>query len=205
MEIVEQKIKPTDLDMAAQVSALKEAGVDAILISAGPRQSASLAGVAAAQGLKAPIVSSLPGFVQQILSTPAGPALQNNFYVVGPLPATSAKLPGVVKLAEQYKAKHPDKSFEVIAMSGYLTAAVVGEALKAACRDKDLTRAGIVSAHRSLRSIDLGLGLVQDFSDAAKPSASKSYILKPKADALGGLVISDEAFEAPAVREYQLP
>ena len=37
LTVVEQKIKPTDNDMTAQVAALKQAGVKAIVISAGPR------------------------------------------------------------------------------------------------------------------------------------------------------------------------
>jgi ABC-type branched-subunit amino acid transport system substrate-binding protein len=207
LQIVEQKIKPTDLDMTAQVTALKAEGVKAILISTGPRQSASAVGVAAAQGLNVPVLSSLPGFTRQILDTPAAPALEKNFYLVGGLPAASSDIPGVVELAKHYKEKftEPGKVFDTISLSGYVSAAVVGEALEAACREKDLTRSGIVAAHRSLRSIDLGLGPVYDFSDAAKPSTYKSYVLRPKKDSQGGLVIEEPAFEASAVREYPLP
>ena len=45
LTVVEQKIKPTDNDMTAQVSALKQAGVKAVIVSAGPRQAASLSSV----------------------------------------------------------------------------------------------------------------------------------------------------------------
>jgi hypothetical protein len=177
------------------------------LISVGPKQSASVAGVTAAQGLDVPVLSSLPGFTRQILDTPAAPALEKNFYTVGGFPAASSDIPGVKELAEQYKAKYPgpDKVFDVFAMSGFTAVAVAGKALETACREKDLSRTGIVAAHRSLRSIDLGLGTVHDFSDATKPSSYKSYILRPKKTALGGLEMQEPAFEAPAVREYPIP
>ncbi len=49
MKVVGQKIKATDTDLTAQVSALSKAGVKAILISVGPRPDRILAGVAAAR------------------------------------------------------------------------------------------------------------------------------------------------------------
>ncbi len=64
MTVVGQKIKATDTDLSAQVSALRQAGVKAVLISAGPAQTASLVGVAASRGLKVPVVSSAPGYAR---------------------------------------------------------------------------------------------------------------------------------------------
>src|SRR4029450_5128750 len=81
LTIVGQKIKPTDTDMSAQVSAFRAAGVKAILVSAGPTQTASVAGVAKATGLAVPIVSNGPGFTPQLLNSPAGPALKENLHV----------------------------------------------------------------------------------------------------------------------------
>jgi len=49
--VVEQKIQATDEDMSGQVAALKRAGVDAIAVTTGPKQLASIAGIAASQGL----------------------------------------------------------------------------------------------------------------------------------------------------------
>ncbi|WP_344447281.1 ABC transporter substrate-binding protein, partial [Kitasatospora nipponensis] len=69
LTLVEQKIKPTDQDLTAQVSALREAGVKAVLISAGPKQTAVLVGAAAGQGLTVPVLSSAAGFAPQLLDT----------------------------------------------------------------------------------------------------------------------------------------
>ena len=81
LTVVEQKIKPTDNDMTAQVAALKKAGVKAIVISAGPRQAASLVGVAAAAGFDVPVIGNNSAFAPQLLATQAGPALMKNYYV----------------------------------------------------------------------------------------------------------------------------
>ncbi|MYV59552.1 ABC transporter substrate-binding protein, partial [Streptomyces sp. SID4931] len=81
LTVVEQKIKPTDNDMTAQVAALKQAGVKAVVVSAGPRQAASLVGVAAATGFNVPVVGNNSAFAPQLLKTQAGPALLKDYYV----------------------------------------------------------------------------------------------------------------------------
>lgn len=94
LTVVEQKIKPTDNDMSAQVAALKKAGVKAIVLSAGPRQAASLVGVAAAGGFDVPVVGNNSAFAPQLLATAAGPALMKDYYVAAstlPIGSTSRR------------------------------------------------------------------------------------------------------------------
>ena len=82
MTVVEQKIKATDEDMSGQVAAFKRAGVKAIALTTAPTQLASVAGIAAAQGLNVPIVGNNPTFDPALLKTPGGEALEANAYVV---------------------------------------------------------------------------------------------------------------------------
>ncbi|WP_455432399.1 ABC transporter substrate-binding protein [Thermocatellispora tengchongensis] len=82
LKIFEQKIKATDQDMSAQVAAFKSAGVKAILISAGPRQAASLVGVAVSKGMDVPFVGSNSAYAPQLLATPAAPALLKDYYIM---------------------------------------------------------------------------------------------------------------------------
>ena len=71
MTVVEQQIQPTDTDMTAQVSKLKSEGVNAIALTVAPGQTASVAGVAAAQGLDVPIAGNNPVFAPALLKGPA--------------------------------------------------------------------------------------------------------------------------------------
>src|SRR3954469_19802513 len=82
MKVVEQKIKATDEDMSGQVAAFKRAGVKAIAVTTAPTQLASLAGIAAAQGLKVPILGNNPTYDPALLNTPAAKALKSNAYIV---------------------------------------------------------------------------------------------------------------------------
>lgn len=87
-------------------------------------------------------------------------------------------------------------------LSGYNAARLLGEDLKKACARGSLERADVVAAHRTQKHLDTGLGTPQDFSDEARPASLKTYVLKPDANAVGGLVNEADAHEAPGVRAY---
>ncbi|SNS14128.1 ABC-type branched-chain amino acid transport system, substrate-binding protein [Actinomadura meyerae] len=205
LTIVEQKIKATDNDMTAQVSALKEAGVAAILMSAGPKQSASLAGVARAKGIMAPIVASNSGFSPQLLQTPAAPALLKGFYMASAGAPISSDLPAIKKLADDYGKKYPGQPRDSAVVNGYTGAVIFADALKKACQAKDLTRDGLIAAHRSTTAHDGGYGTPMDFSKVDEPGTRKTYILRTDAKALGGMVVERDAAESEAAETYKVP
>ncbi|MFD7133035.1 ABC transporter substrate-binding protein [Streptomyces sp. NPDC059894] len=202
LKIVDQKIKATDTDLSAQVSALKKAGVKAVLISAGPAQTASLVGVAASRGLSVPVVSSAPGFAPQLMKTPAAPALTAMLNVVSAAPAVSSDLAGVKSMVAAYTKKYPGSQVDSGVLSGYNAARLLGADLEKACAAGSLTREDLVKAHRSQKNADTGLGTPQDFSDVSRPASQSTYVLKPDAKAVGGMVNAEDAHVAPGVEEY---
>ncbi|MCZ4608305.1 ABC transporter substrate-binding protein [Streptomyces sp. Lzd4kr] len=202
LKVVGQKIKATDTDLSAQVSALRKEGVKAILISAGPAQTASLVGVAASRGLKVPVVSSAPGYAPQLMKTPAAPALAAMLNIVSAAPAASSDLPGVRKMVASYKKKYPDALVDAGVLSGYNAAQIMGADLKKACEGGSLAREDVVKAHRAQSNVDVGLGTAQNFSDKAQPASTSTYVHKPDAKAVGAAVNLEEAHTAPGVEEY---
>ncbi|XRQ03399.1 ABC transporter substrate-binding protein [Actinomadura welshii] len=205
LEIVEQKIKATDNDMSAQVSALQSAGVSAILMSAGPMQSASLAGVARSKGVTAPIVASNSGFSPQLLKTPAAPALLKGFYLASAGAPISADLEKIKKLAGDYEKKYPGQALDNAVVNGYTSAVIFGDALAKACQAKDLTREGLIKAHRSTTAYDDGYGTPMDFSKVNEPGTRKTYILRTDEKAAGGLVIERQAAASEIAEAYEVP
>ncbi|QNP67002.1 ABC transporter substrate-binding protein [Streptomyces genisteinicus] len=200
--VVGQKIKATDTDLSAQVTALRKEGVKAVLISAGPAQTASLVGVAASRGMKVPVVTSAPGFAPQLMETPAEPALAAMLHVVSAAPPVSSDLPAVKKMVADYTKKYPGSPVDSGVLSGYNAAQLMAADLKAACTAKDLSREGLVKAHRSQSAVDTGLGTPQNFSDVTRPATYHTYITKPDKKATGGTVLVEDAHELPASKEY---
>ncbi|GGO02259.1 lipoprotein [Microbispora rosea subsp. aerata] len=205
LRIVEQKIKATDQDMSAQVAAFKAAGVKAVLVSVGPRQTASLVGVSLAKGMDVPFVGSNSAYSPQLLATPAGPALLKDFYYVSAGTPVSATNPAMQKLVADYQAKYPGETLDSGVPTGWSAAMIVDEAMKKACEAKDLTREGVLKAHRSQSSFGGDLGTPMDFTFFDKPASRSSYVLKPDKAALGGSVIYKEAEVSELAKDYPVP
>ncbi|MEV0258148.1 ABC transporter substrate-binding protein [Streptomyces sp. NPDC050732] len=202
LTVVEQKIKPTDNDMTAQVSALKKAGVKGVVISAGPRQAASLVGVAAAGRFDVPVIGNNSAFAPQLLATQSGPALTKNYYVASPTLPIGADTTAAKKLVADYKKAHPKDSLDNGVVAGWTAASVFGEALKKACEDKDLTREGVDKALLTLDDFDSGFGVTQNFTDPKAPSSKESVILQPDKKATGGMKVVRRPGAAKAAESY---
>ncbi|WP_084960305.1 ABC transporter substrate-binding protein [Thermoactinospora rubra] len=206
LTLVEQKVKATDQDMTAQVAAFKKAGVKAVLVSVGPRQTASLVGVALASGMDVPFVGSNSAYSPQLLATPAAPALLKDFYYVTSGAPISAPLPAYEKLIADYQAKYAGQPLDSGVSAGWTAALIVGDALKKACEAKDLSREGIIAAHRSQKAWEAGLGgSPMDFSVYDRPASRASYVVKPDKDAVGGAKIHKEAAVSDLAKDYTVP
>ena len=202
LTVVEQKIKPTDNDMTAQVAALKQAGVKAIVISAGPRQAASLVGVAAAGKFDVPIIGNNSAFAPQLLATEAGPALMKNYYVASPSLPIGADTPKAKQLVADYRKAYPKDALDNGIVAGWTAASAFGEALKKACTSKDLTREGVDKALLTINAFDPGFGVTQDFTDPKAPSSKQSIILRPDKSAVGGMTVVREAGASTVAEGY---
>jgi ABC-type branched-subunit amino acid transport system substrate-binding protein len=206
LTIVGQKIKASDTDLSAQVTAFRAAGVKAILVSAGPTQTASVAGVAASVGLSVPVVANGPGFTPQLLNTPAGPALKANLYVVSSMAPPALDSDAAKQLQAAFAKQYADAPpTQVGSLFGYTQARVTKEVLQKACDSKDLTRQGMLDALHSLSNVDTG-GLVAgplDYTKTGQPPSRTVYISKVDASLPGGLAPVGGPVEAEAAKTYQ--
>ena len=205
MTVVEQKIQPTDEDMTGQVAAFKRAGVNAIAVTTGPKQLASVAGIAAAQGLDVPIVGNNPTFDPAVMASPAAKALQANTYVVGSISPWTVDEPTVAKVGDDFISAYGKKDAKQSVQFGYVQAQVMYEILNQACKDKDLSRQGLVKAAHKLSGIDTG-GLVAgtlDYTKVGEPSTRSVYIARP-AEVIGGLKPLPQTFESETAKSYDV-
>jgi ABC-type branched-subunit amino acid transport system substrate-binding protein len=206
MTVVEQKIKATDEDMQGQVAAFKRAGVKAIALTTAPTQMASVAGIAASQGLNVPLVGNNPTYDPALLKTPAAKALQANAYIIQSGAAYNGDGPDVQKAADTFKKNQSGETPKASVPFGWAQAKVMYEALQKACDNKDLTRAGLVKAFRSLSNVDMG-GLTAgplDYTKVGDPSTRTVFIMRP-ADVPGGLKTEGSPVETDEAKNYQVP
>jgi ABC-type branched-subunit amino acid transport system substrate-binding protein len=193
LTVQKAQIKATDQDMTAQITQFRAAGVDAIILTTSPTQTASAAGVAAAQGLDVPILGSNPVFAPGLLAGPAAATIKEKLYIASPMSSFDQH----PELLAQYQEAYPDVTASPGVMFGFGMAEVMKQVLDAACENGDLTRAGVLEAFNSLEEVDTG-GLVVpiDKFEVGKSPSTQSFILRP-ADVPGGVEQVKDAFEGP--------
>ena len=205
MTIVEQKIKATDTDLTGQVAALRRAGVKAIAMTTAPTQLASVAGIAATQGLNVPIVGNNPTFDPAVLKTPAKKALEANAFIVQSIAPYNSDAAGAKTAAAAFDKAYPNEVKKSAVQFGWAQAQLMNEILNKACDNKDLTRDGLVKAAHQLSGVDLG-GLTAaplDYTKVGQPSERAVFIAQP-ADVPGALKALPEAVESDAVKSYDV-
>jgi ABC-type branched-subunit amino acid transport system substrate-binding protein len=191
LKIVEAQIKSTDQDMSAQVTQFKAAGVKAIALTVAPGQTASVAAVAQAQGLDVPILGNNPVFAPGLLAGPTAGWLKSHLYVASPVSSFDAN----PELLKAYQGAYPDLTPSLGVVVGTGMSTLMKQVLDAACKNGDLTRAGVLSAFQGLKNADTG-GLVvpiRGFQLGKSPSL-QSFVLQP-ADVPGGAKVAAQAFE----------
>jgi ABC-type branched-subunit amino acid transport system substrate-binding protein len=206
LTVVEQKIKATDTDMSGQVAAFKRAGVNAIWMTVGPKQLASAAGVAKAQGLDVPIGGNGPVFSPLLLGTAVGKTLESNLTVFTSTAPISLDQPAVAKAKEAFTKAYPKGDPQQAVITGWLESELMKAALQKACDSKDLSRAGITKAFHSLSGFDTQ-GLTAgnlDFSRLGQPSTKEVYVLKIDKAAAGGEKTIGGAYLSPTAKAYQV-
>jgi ABC-type branched-subunit amino acid transport system substrate-binding protein len=201
--LVGAEITPQNTDLSAQVSALLQEGVSAVILGAAPAQLASLAGVLASQGADIPIMGMNPTFNPSLLDTPAADALLANGYSITSVAPYASDAPGVKEANELYAAADPDgpTGWEVPLASAQ--GQLLRTALEDACEAGDLTPEGVVAAMRKASDVSTD-GLLPDGLDYTKVGESPTrtvYVSKVSRDAEAGLQLLGE-FEGPSAKSY---
>ena len=205
MTIKDAKITSTDNDLTNIVTGLKGAGVKAIALTTTPGQTASVLAANQALGLNVPVIGNNPTFDPALLKSPAAGAL-GNLYVAASSPPFSSKTPRAASLAAAYKAKYAGSPLNAGVDVGYVEGLVWQSVLTKACDNKDLSRAGVQTALKSLTSVktdDLVAEL--DYSSPGAPPTRGVYIAKVDAAAEGGLTEVAPLFTAADVAGYKAP
>jgi ABC-type branched-subunit amino acid transport system substrate-binding protein len=204
IEVVEQKVLPTDADLTAQVTALDQAGADVVLLTTTPPQAASAVAVAQANGLDLRFVGSNPTFSPALLASPAAEALQASYVVVSSVAPYSGEAAGPAAVRDAFSTAFADATPTSFVLYGYAQGELMASVLETACENGALTRAGILEAFQSLDDVDTdGLVAPLDFSQPGQPPARETFILRPDAAAEGGLTTVADLFASPLALEFQ--
>lgn len=204
LELVEHQVKPTDTDLTGQVTALRGAGVQFVLLTTTPPQTASAVAVAEASGFDATFLGSNPTFSPALLASPAKTALEKRLLISTSVAPFSSGEAGPTEVRKAFLAKYPDQVKSTFVMYGYAQGEIMARILDTACQNNALTRTGLLEAFQSLNNVRTnGLVAPLDYSRPGQIPARQSYVVRPDAGADGGLTQLQGLFAAPSAAIYQ--
>jgi branched-chain amino acid transport system substrate-binding protein len=110
-----------------------------------------------------------------------------------------ANVPGMKKIVDYHKKKHPKDSHNLFYVRGWVYALTWSEGLKIADKNKQLNGEGVKKAMETMKNFELG-GLVQPItytsSDHRSSTRSEIYVVK------GGKLVKVEEIEVPRKKEW---
>ena len=206
MELVPAEIRATDADMSAQITQFRSAGVDAIMLTTAPTQTASAATVSATQGLDVPILGNNPVFAPGLLTGPAKQELIDRLVFASPVSTFNTHKDLLAQYRERFNVEEPSAGV----LTGYAMADIMNQVLEAACDNGALTREGMLEAKQALEDVQPMLNdepLLVPLDLTVEPGESpsgQSFILQP-AEVPGGVQrVEDqqEPFESEDVEGF---
>lgn len=145
---------PGQENQGAAVQKLLAAKPDLVILSTGPTEAATIVGGAAQNGFKGQFIGTSPTWNAALLKSPAAPALTALYRQSGPWAPYGTDTPGHKALAgaldqTMFKAA-PNDGYT----AGWVWSYPMKAALQKAVDSKDLTRAGLLAAVKSLETVD---------------------------------------------------
>ena len=194
--VSEQTIAPGQKDFTAVIAALKKAQATHILLTVLPSSTGPILGTAAKMKYMPTWMGNTPSWVDPFFAHPQLPALVfSNYYWVSSMPFWGEKLPGMDKFLDAFgkygKAMgRPDFYILVSYLQGLSAMEVLSKAIAA----NDLSRAGFLTALKSVKDWDAG-GMIKplDFTKMPYETTTMTRILKPDFVKKSWTVVSDYA------------
>ena len=183
--VAERAIKPGQKDFTAEIGALKAAGATHIMLTVLPSATGPILGTAAKMQYMPIWLANTPAWVDAFFAHPKLPAVVfKNFYWMSGLPFWGETVPGMSTFLAAYNefGKTMYKP-DFYLLTSYIQGRVAIEALNRAIKAKDLSRAGYMTALRSIDNFDLG-GMIKPISLKAFPyvTATQTRVLRPDFD-----------------------
>lgn len=201
----------TDTGAEKQAGALAEIAAknpDLVILTVGPTETGAIVAQAAARGFKGRFIGTSPTFNPALVApqSPAAQAVIGLYEQSVPWNSWSSDTPGHKAMREALTGKTPSEGYT----SGWVWSYPLLAALKKAAENKDLTRAGVLAAVKSLDKVDYE-GMLPSEAGNFKAGAAGQFkatgIYKPQAvgpnNPTGGVKVKD-LFVGPTAQSYTL-
>lgn len=140
--VAETTVDATAQDLTAQVSAMRRAGADHVLLGVSPGALTAAAGAVASLGYEAQLLNPGSGYTRSQLDLPVGATLETSLLSTCSYPLWDDEGEEMVALKEALGDVEPHGSY----VNGWISGMILEAVLRQAAEDGDLSHAGIVAA-----------------------------------------------------------
>ena len=192
-------------NQAGAIDAVVSGNPDVVILTTGPTDAAVIIGQAGARGFKGRFLGTNPTWNPGLLKGPAAAAIQELYLQSGPVQPFGADTPGHQAMrAALGNVPQPNEGYT----GGWVNSYPLKEALKKAAANKDLTRAGLLAAVKSLTSVDYE-GMLPPGSGnySGTPNeivVRQSRMAKPDDAAPSGISEIEPFFTGPTAKDFKL-
>jgi ABC-type branched-subunit amino acid transport system substrate-binding protein len=187
------KTDPGQDKQAGAVAAILAAKPDLVILTTAPAEAAAIVGGTAAQQYKGRFIGTSPTWNPALNASPAAAAIAGLYLQSGPWQSWNADTAGHKAMREALTPTPSPLSDGYTA--GWVWSYPLKAALEKAATNKDLTRAGVLAAAKSLTSVDY---------EGMLPAGAGNYAAGPDAGQVRSTVISKPDKTAPTgVTEVQ--
>lgn len=188
---------------AGAIAEIQAKNPDLVILTVGPAETGAIVGQAAARGFKGRFIGTSPTFNPALLQSAAAPAIIGLYEQSAPWNNWSTNSKGHQALRESLPGVTPSEGYT----SGWVWSYPLLAALKKAVENKDLTRAGVLAAVKSLDSVDYEGMLPSNagnFKAGVAGQIKMTAIYKPDPKAPTGGVQVKDLFTGPTAQSYTL-
>ncbi|HEX2774089.1 MAG TPA: ABC transporter substrate-binding protein [Micromonosporaceae bacterium] len=189
---------------AGAIQAILTRRPDLVIVTTGPADAAAIVGQTVARGFRGRFIGTSPTWNPALLQSAAAPALLVAYEQSAPWNSWSTDTPGHKALREALGSVTPNDGYT----AGWVWSYPMKAALQKAVDNKDLTRAGLLAAVKSLNSVDYEGMLPSEAGHyAANPNDGAlrvTAIYKPDKSAPTGVSQVKDLFTGPTAEAYEL-
>ncbi len=185
------------------IDAILAAKPNLVILTTGPTDAAVIIGQTAARGFQGKFIGTSPTWNPGLLKSPAAPAIKALYMQSAPWKSWQTDSAGHKAMRDALPGVTPNDGYT----AGWVWSYPLKAALKKAVDGKDLTRAGLLNAVRSLDSVDYeGMLPAGAGKYSGKPNDAvfrQSLIYRPDDAAPTGVTLVEDFFTGPTAKDYK--
>lgn len=192
-------------NQAGAIEAIVSGNPDVVILSNGPTDAGVIIGQTSARGFKGKFIGTSPTWNAGLLNGPASSAILSQYLQSAPLQPYGANTPGHEAMrAALGNVAQPSEGHT----AGWVLSYPLRAALEKAAENKDLTRAGVLAAVKSLTSVDYEGMLPEgagNYSGTPNDNAFRqSEVHKPDKAAPSGVSELEPFYTGPTANDFAL-